>query len=292
MRLSADKRDKFLEALGQTGNRRYAAEAIGVEARLMDQRRRFDKELDRGWTAALEQADRRLSGADGPFDCIGGRELNVITRGKNGRLKLVASGSKRWNGKVEARFLAALSVCGNVAAAARSVGYGESCVWQRRRQWPAFAAAMERVLEEAEVRIEFRLAALGNDLDAAALEEGDERPAPGPAGSEGAAAIPFDPEFALRFLKWREEKRRGTAPKAGRQWRGPRTLDEVTGSILRKISAIKRHRRPQLLAEGWSEDENGRLIPPGWVRARPEESVADGPGDPAPSGNGPGEDPS
>ena len=281
MRLSAEKRDRFLEVLGQTGNRRYAAEAIGVDPRLMDQRRRFDRVLDQGWTAAIEQADRRLSGAEGPFDCIGGRELNVITRGRNGRLKLVASGPKRWNAAVERRFFAALSICGNVAASARSVGFGERCVWERRRKWPAFAQAMEQVLDEAELRIEFRLAALGNDLDAAVLEAGDEGPAQNAAGGGEAAAIPFDPEFALRFLKWREQKRRGTAPPPGGQWRAPRSLDEVRDSILRKVRAIERHRRPQLLAEGWSEDEEGRLIPPGWVRSGDCSDPRAGPGDPA-----------
>src|SRR4051794_39441041 len=48
-RLSAGKRAVFLEVLGQTGNRSLAAEAIGVEPRLMDQRRAFDPLLDRDW---------------------------------------------------------------------------------------------------------------------------------------------------------------------------------------------------------------------------------------------------
>ena len=86
MRLSEGKRDRFLEVLGQTGNRRAAAKAIGVEPRLMDQRRRFDPVLDTLWEEALDQAHRRLSGANGPFDCIGAREFNVIRRGPDGRL--------------------------------------------------------------------------------------------------------------------------------------------------------------------------------------------------------------
>lgn len=39
MRLSQERRETFLTVLGETGNRRMAAEAIGVEPRLMDQRR-------------------------------------------------------------------------------------------------------------------------------------------------------------------------------------------------------------------------------------------------------------
>ena len=165
MHLSAERRDRFLEVLGQTGNRRFAAEAIGVEPRSMDQRRGSTKcATDSQWEAALAQAHRRLSGADGPFDCIGGRDLNVIRKGEGGRLMIVASGPKRWNRTVEDRFFAALRMCGNVAASARAVGFGESCVWQRRAKWPAFAAAMDQVLDEAEVRLEFRIASMGSEV--------------------------------------------------------------------------------------------------------------------------------
>ena len=39
-------------------------------------------------------------------------------------------------------------------------------------------------------------------------------------------------------------------------------------SILRKLEALDRHEHPRMLAEGWTGDEEGRMIPPGWVRAR------------------------
>lgn len=50
----------------------------------------------------------------------------------------------------------------------------------------------------------------------------------------------FDPEFALRFLRWREEKRKG----GGRRGRvpAPPSMEQVTESIIRKVEAIKRHR--------------------------------------------------
>jgi hypothetical protein len=236
LRLSAAQKDRFLEVLGQTGNRRFAAEAIGVEPRLMDQRRAYDKLLDRQWRAALAQADRRLSGASGPLDCIGGA-LNVIKRGAGGRLQLVACGPKRWTRAVDDRFFAALSTCGNIAAAARSVGFSTSCIAQRRRQWPDFARRMEEALEEAEMVIEFRLATMGSiasDLDCRVAG------APRNDGEGAAMAAPFDRDFALRFLRWREEKRRG----GGRRGRvaAPPGIEEVTERIVRRVQAIKRHR--------------------------------------------------
>jgi hypothetical protein len=273
--LTARRRAKFLEVLEKTGNRRAAAEAIGLDPRLMDQRRQSDALLDRDWKAALAEASRGLAGREGPFDGVDGggrRELNVIKRGRGGRMQIVASGKKRWSKTVEDRFLAALGMCGNVAAAARAVGFTESCVWQRRRAWPAFERAMEQVLEEAEIRIEYRLAMLGSDLEAAALEGGEnspenetpDGPMPEPPPSERGK---FDPEFALRFLKWREEKRRGRVPKGGRERRRPRSIEDVRDSVVRKLKAIDRHDNARKLEEGWTKDEEGRMIPPGWARS-------------------------
>ncbi len=235
-RLSANERERFLEVLRETGNRKAAAAAIGVEPRSMDQRREHDPELDRDWEEAAEQAHRRLSGANGPFDCRPVGKLNMIRRGKRGRLQLVAAGEGRWNAAVERRFLEVLRICGTVRAAAQAVGFSESAVWDRWRKWPAFTEALERVLEEAEMSLQFRIACMGSDVPP---PEGE---APGPAADTLPAVppLPFDRDFAMRFLKWREEKRRG----GGR--RGPRSkppsIEQVTDKIVRQVEAIKRHR--------------------------------------------------
>jgi hypothetical protein len=81
--------------------------------------------------------------------------------------------------------------------------------------------------------------------------------------------LPFDADLALRFLKWREAKRTGPTGRRARWQRPPRGIEEVRASILKKLTAIHRHDRAQKLAAGWSEDEEGRLIPPGWVRKDP-----------------------
>ena len=97
--------------------------------------------------------------------------------------------------------------------------------------------------------LEFRLACFGN----AGLVEDKPgpstlRPGSGQAGlgtsgveaAAGAKAEKFDPEFAVRFLRWREEKRKG----GGRRGRvpAPPSMEQVTESIIRKVEAIKRHR--------------------------------------------------
>lgn len=242
MRLSGEKRDRFLEILGQTGNRRFAAEAIGIEPRLMDKRRKFDKPLDRRWKEALVEAHRRLSGGTGASVRAEARELTVIARGRDGRLKLIAAGPTRWSEEIEKKFLATLAVCGNITASARAVGFTESCIWQRRRNWPGLVRAMEEALEEAEVRLEFRLAAEANSVR---LFDGERQGDESARGEEaepqcGEAGERFDPDLAFRFLKWREEKRR-TGRRRGRA-PAPPSIEEVTERIVRKVEAIRRHR--------------------------------------------------
>lgn len=234
-RLTAEERARFLEVLRETGNRKAAAAAIGVDPRSMDQRREHDPELDRDWEDAVEAAHRRLSDAKGPFDCPQGGRLNMIRRGKRGRLQLVAAGEDRWNAKVERRFMEALRACGSVRGAAAAVGFSEGAIWERRRKWPAFAEALEAFLDEAELALQFRMACMGSNLLPA-----EDRP-----DAEGTQALPppdaaFDPDLAMRFLKLRDEQRRGRARQA-RHARPP-SIDEVTEKIVRQAMAIKRHR--------------------------------------------------
>lgn len=237
-RLTAEQRARFLGVLRETGNRKAAAAAIGVEARLMDQRREHDPELDRDWREAAEAAHRGLCGAAGPFVCPPVAGLNMIKRGKRGRLQMVAAGDGRWTAGVEKRFLAAVRRFGSVRAGARAVGFSEGTIWDRRRKWPAFAEKLEQVLDEAELELEFRIASMGSNVvpadDGAETEEAEE------SGIAPAPALPFDPDFAMRFLKWREEKRRGRgrwAPRAKRPG-----MEQVTEKIVRRVMAIKQHR--------------------------------------------------
>lgn len=242
-RLTQARRERFLEVLAQTGNRRMAAEAIGFEPRLMDQRRRYDALLDRQWIEALEQADRRLAGIDGPYDpALGDAPVVVVKRGSNGRLMLQRAGEKRWSRAVEDRFFATLAMCGNIAASAQAVGFSQSCIVQRRRKWPDFARRLEEALEDAEVEIEFRMAA---EVRGLRRGNGDSHFAQGGAGPDRPAGEsdcppPLDMDAAMRFLKWRQEK------KAGRGRRGrvpePPSIEAVTEKIVRRVEAIRKHR--------------------------------------------------
>lgn len=266
-RFTAERRAAFLEHLRRSGNQAAAARSLGFDRMVPEQRRRRDAAFELECRAALEEASARLAGADDPFAHDGDTEFETIRRGSHGRVQIVATRKGKWSKRAEELFLDILRGCGNVAAAARATGFSQELIWQRRCKWPAFARAMEAALEEAELVLEFRLATYG--IDRCAID-GEEGKAAAPDADAAVEDRPrFDPDFALRFLKWREEKRRGK-PVRGGAVSGPPDWEAARASILRKIEAIERHGERERIAQGWTRDEaTGRMIPPGWVREAP-----------------------
>ena len=267
-RFTAPRRAAFLEFLAKTGNWSAAAKAAGIDRSTADQRRKRDARFALDCMAAKEAATQLLTGAADCFEGVADPERQTIKRGPHGRAMIVAARKGKWCKSTEEVVLAVLRQTGNVAAAARAAGIAEGTIWARRRQWPAFRQRMEEALEEAEVVLEFRLATMGNDVP----DEGDEGPGSEMGEEIGSCPLPFDPDLALRYLKWREQQRTGPTGRRARWQRPPRGIEEVKGSILKKVEAIHRHDRAQKLEAGWSEDEEGRLIPPGWVRKDPPSS--------------------
>jgi hypothetical protein len=258
VRFTPGRRRRFLEVLEQTGNRAAACEAAGVAWWTAEAWRKKDAAFARDWEAALAAAERKLAGASDPFDGVEDGRFEVIHRGRNGRWQIRAVRSGRWTKAVDDRFFAALSGCGNVMASARLVGFSNEAIWYRWRTYPGFARRMEEALQEAEVRLEFRLAchgqSVGRWMDEAVgispdleqetgIEPASCSPTPDPSlsGREDTGdGVPFDPDFALRFLKWREEKRRG-AVNRGAAVAAPPPIEEVTERIIAKIEALERH---------------------------------------------------
>lgn len=262
-RFTVERRAAFLDHLRRSGNQAAAARSVGFDRTVPEQRRKRDAAFELECRAALEEASRRLAGATDPFAHDGDIAFETIRGGRGGRVQIVATRTGKWSKRAEDLFLDILRGCGNISAAARATGFSPELIWQRRRKWAAFAERMEAALEEAELVLEFRLATLGIDRCGVDGEEAEETAV---AAAPVAPQPRFDPEFALRFLKWREDKRRGK-PVRGAAAGGPPDFDAVRASILRKIEAIERHDRPKLLAQGWSRDDaTGRMIPPGWVR--------------------------
>ena len=267
----AERREAYLAHLRRTANHEAAARAAGIGSRAARRFRQREPEFEALCLEAEAEAQRRLAGAESPFDGAGAFEC--IRRGADGRLKIQAQGRRRWSKAAEDVFFDVLRECGNISAAARAAGVTRRAVWLRRRQWPAFARRFEETMEECEIVLEYRVACLGTNWSAAAeaLEEAGEdtpppaagwSPSPAKAGEEiGNAEAqetppprsarspsprnrgeeltpPFDPELAMRFLKWRADKKRGlAAPMAALP-----PAEEVRERIVRKVVAIKRHK--------------------------------------------------
>lgn len=246
VRWTAARRERFLAVLGETGNVAAAARDVGVDGRALQRRRRREPDFGRDWEAALDAAERRLAGVDSPFDTgeeDGRRDpFEVVRRGKSGRLQIVTVGKTRWSARVEDGFIARLRETGNVTEAARAIGFCANHAWTRRRQWPGFARRWEDALEESTIEVEFQLALYSNTIATARAKA----KAKADAEEPGRPAPPADPEFALKFLKWREEKKAGRG-RRGRGDLGPRppTIEEVTEKIVQRVEAIKRHRARQ-----------------------------------------------
>jgi hypothetical protein len=160
-RFSGARREEYFRVLRETGNRRAAADAAGIDRRTVERRRRKDPALALELDEVEAEADRRLRRHDNATGEGGagarGDPFEVIRRGPRGRLQLVAAGTKRWTGRIENRFIAELRRTGNFSASARSVGFSDNHVWERRRKWPGFARRIDEVLEDAEIELELRL---------------------------------------------------------------------------------------------------------------------------------------
>ena len=242
-RWTGARRQTYLEVLRETGNARAAAEAIGMDRSTLRHRRRRDPEFDQACEEAVAAADARLAAGEIATD-----PFEVVRRGSNGRLQIVAVGAGRWTGLTEQKFFASLRVTGNMSASARAAGFTPETVWERRRQWPAFAAAIEAVLEEAEVELEFRLAKLGNDVAPSAAGRSEAPPA--------RRSIPNSRSNSSNGA--RRSARAAAGAGAATATSRERTIEEVRASILRKLDAIEAHEK----RKSGAGDANARLIFP------------------------------
>jgi hypothetical protein len=232
---TAERRARFIADLRRTGNHASASRAAGITAGGARRYRRRMPEFEALCIAAVREAQKRLAGAEGPFDHCVEAAFESIRRGADGRLKVQAMGERRWSREKEDMFFAVLRDCGNVRASARAAGVSAEAVWQRRRKWAAFARRFEETMDEAEVALEYRVACLGTNWSEEA-EAADHAVAVETAAAS-AAAEAFDPDIALRFLKLRADKKRGAGPGLVLP-----PADEVRERIARKIAALRRHK--------------------------------------------------
>jgi hypothetical protein len=259
-RWSPELGEKFLAILRETGNARQAALRLRAP-NAFSKRMRVDPAFRRDCHAAAAEADARLRGAASPFPrpiehkgkrlptdaaSLGGmlrpgrkrkpsQPEPVLRRNSKGRMQVTLTREGHWTSEIEADFLARLRATGNFDACARAVGFQPNSVHERERVWAAFARDCDRALEEASVRLTYRLAAHAHALM--------RKPGEAEAAGIEEAAVPFDPAMAMKILGHIEARKYGRSGRGRRKGPPERTFEQACESILAKIEAIERHEK-------------------------------------------------
>ena len=258
-------RKTFLRALARTGNVRVAAGEAGVDPGTAYDHRIKDAVFAGKWAAARAKAAARPPSRQASADK--GGEL-VLRRTKHGD-KLVRAAEGRWCRRTEASFLGGLEQTGCVRSAAAAAGISTNALYERRKHYPEFAKRWDEVAGRAAQELPALLQAAARD----SLSRQPETPGRKRRGRARLPRIDVDQAIRISAIAAKKEagaSRRGIRPRVA-------TNAEVREALTTRLAAFHKRIRAGRLAEGWTRSEEGHLIPPGWVRAGPEERGPDGP---------------
>lgn len=255
---SPARRAAFLAAVAQTGNQTLAAERAKVSRAWVQLQRSNDPAFRADLDAAVAAARARLRAADTVAPASGwraqaGEELAV--RGTNGqRVQVARARLSQWTPRVEKRFLDALAGCCNVKLACAAAGMSVQSAYGHRTRWPGFMQRWDEALEMGYDALEYAMIeAAGRMLDPDGALDDDIEP-----------RMPLGPIViadALVLLKLHQYRVHGIGKPP--RWKRKRTLDEVRGSILRKLERVIAHgRHEERLAAGAPSriGPNGELV--------------------------------
>lgn len=159
----------------------------------------------------------------------GGPHGTIARAGGKDGAQLIESRGHRWTDEAEAIFLDALAASANYRLSAKRCGFSPAAIYQRRRNDPAFAERCRAAVAEGVARIE------------ALLVEGAENALSGRAPDPESPIPAMTVAEAIAVVKLHRETARGAGKSPG--WRGrPRSLEEVSASILKKLDAFERAR--------------------------------------------------
>lgn len=251
----------FLRALERTGDVRASAEDAGIDHSTAYARRRAHGEFALGWDAALAAHRTRVE-SDQAADFA---SLSNVTpppphqgEGSSGA-QVKRAGHDRWSERKEKLFFTELAATANVKRAAAAAGVSPNAVYQRRMRDRHFKAKWAAVLETGRAAIEMKLVEAANrTFEPDELDVGDVQPKVSVAeairivqvhGSKAQQEELPDP-FAERAASMTEDE-----------------VNEIRENIIRKLRRMRERDMPDMIAAGWSfDEEHDRMVPPGWVR--------------------------
>jgi hypothetical protein len=142
-----------------------------------------------------------------------------------------------WTRRDERMFLKHLRATSNVSASARAIGKSPSTAFDLRDREPAFALKWNEALSEADVR-----------LAGKCIVYAETRGKPVPSGDDGEPADAgmenFDPDFALKLLRYNRERAAGGRRHDGTHRRRA-SIEDLTASILRYLAVLRKRRASQ-----------------------------------------------
>jgi hypothetical protein len=267
-----------LRALERTGVARAAAKDAGIDWSTAYQRRKAHAEFAEAWEEALRlRSERRKKeeeeeeiaaiGSACPLTPLACGESTLSREGRgamdgevivsNGQVKRVGNG--RWGKRTEKIFFDELAATANARMAAAAVGLSKNAVLQRRLRHPLFAAKWDAVVRTARASIDLYLVEEANkSFDPEDLETGEVTP-----------KVSIDQAIKISQIG-ASKARREAAPDPFEEEAaamGPGEVDQFREKMVRKLMRLRDRERRDCLAKGWTlDEENDRLIPPGWVK--------------------------
>lgn len=253
-KMSAQRRGAFLKALEASGNQTLAAEKACVSRSWVCKERALNPKFDAEVRAAVRKAQDKLADHPEPRPPTGWGHLDgaqLVVRGTNGRrLQIARARPGQISPRTEQRLLQVLSATCNGDAACREAGVSKSAVWSHRKRWPAFARKWDETVRWAWGR-----------LSAGLLENAENLFSP----SDYPPELPLPPMTVgqvIQILHMHKHVAHGIGKAPGVRWTPPKTLAEVTPSILRKFESV-------LWARELREEEKARDRKE-WARRRGE----------------------
>ena len=260
-------RKRFLSAMARTANAGLSAQMAGVDRTTAFALRKRDPGFARDWVRARDWGRARAKAAGRPVfqggrprgdkkgEALDPRPLKVRTC-RAGGTETVRCGEGRQSPESDFVFFSNLAAGHGVRRSAAMAGFSTTALYNRRMIDPAFEAQWAAAKDQCVARNDMLLIdSVPLTLDPEISEAAEHLARP-----TIAEAIRIQ-----RLYRPRDEDERRGGGRSGWPARR-RSLGEVQESILGKLSAIARARDAEKLAQGWVQDEEGRWIPPGWVR--------------------------
>jgi hypothetical protein len=260
-------RRRFLSALARTANARLAAEMSGVDHTTAYQLRGRDPGFAADWLRARGWGRARVK-AEGRPVFPGGRPRParpgeappdprplIVRRSKREGSQIVRAGEGRWSPESEEDFFAYLVAGFGVRYSARAVGFSTVALYKRRAADPDFKARWDGAREEGRARNDaLMIDAVPLALDPAVIEAAEDLPRPTIAEAIQIVRMYQPPPQGAA-----ERRRLGSEPPR-------RSAKEIFDELAARVAEVKQEEAQKRLAQGWTQDEAGNWIPPGWVR--------------------------